>query len=159
MDNWNNNQFAVNNENNFTSTDNVQINNKGNVLVADDAAVVRLVIKNTLQGEYKIFEVANGDDAIRKLQELNYDAVMFLDLRMPESDGFKVLRVLDDLGITIPITVISGDDSMETIQEVCKKPNVDFINKPLGKPQVLAACERMFRQKAMYNNSTYQRTA
>ncbi len=153
--------FTVVNGGNNSSTDYVKPDLKlvKNVVVADDAAVVRLVIKNTLQNLYNVYEVTNGDDAIKILQSLDYDAVVFLDLKMPESDGFKVLKVLDEMDITIPITVISGDDSMATIQQVCKKPNVDYISKPLGKMQVLAATERMFRQKEMSKSISRQKAA
>ena len=153
--------FTVVNGGNNSSTDYVKPDLKlvKNVVVADDAAVVRLVIKNTLQNLYNVYEVTNGDDAIKILQSLDYDAVVFLDLKMPESDGFKVLKVLDEMDITIPITVISGDDSMATIQQVCKKPNVDYISKPLGKMQVLTATERMFRQKEMSKSISKQKAA
>ena len=164
------NEWTVINNPNYTPVEAPKpelsvVENKGKVIVADDAAVIRGIIKNTIQESYEVIEATNGEEAITQINELikngKFDKLvgLFLDLRMPGSDGFTVLRALDSLNITIPITVISGDDSMETIQQVCSKPNVDYISKPLGKPQILAACEKMARQKAMFSETSYQRVA
>ena len=139
-------------------------NTKDIVLVADDAAVIRSIIKNTIQGTVAVIEASNGEEAIAKIKELMEQGQLeklvgiFLDLRMPGSDGYVVLKTLKALNITVPVTVISGDDSMDTIQQVCSD-TVDYISKPLSKIQILAACEKMARQKAMLSETSYQRTA
>ena len=164
------NEWTVINNPNYTPVEAPKpeltvIENKGTILVADDAAVIRGIIKNTIQGSYAVIEASNGEEAITQINQIIKDGKfetltgVFLDLRMPGSDGFTVLKALDELGITVPITVRSGDDSMETIQQVCSKPTVDYISKPLGKPQILAACEKMARQKAMLSETSYQRVA
>ena len=134
------------------------------ILVADDALVIRSIMKNTLQGK-NVIEATNGEEALQKLKELNYkNVVLFLDLVMPGSDGYTVLKTLKANNIRIPITVISGDDSVQTIQTVCNEYGVDYINKPLSKPQILAACEKMLGQNAYTSNNyqeeqSYQRVA
>lgn len=155
--------------NNATMTSNGNPNPQNNdevvILVADDALVIRSIMKNTLQGK-KVIEATNGEEALQKLKELNYkNVVVFLDLVMPGSDGYTVLKTLKENNIKIPITVISGDDSVQTIQTVCNEYGVDYINKPLSKPQILAACEKMLGQHVYtpqqnindYQEESYQR--
>lgn len=130
------------------------VDKKGIIMVADDAAVIRNIIKTSLQDLFEVVETKNGDDTIKVLQEYNFDVDgVFLDLVMPDSDGYKVLETLHVLGIKVPITVISGDDSTETIQNVCNTYNVDYISKPLGKSQIISAAEMMQRKKTIYNEN------
>lgn len=114
------------------------------VMVVDDTQIIRNIISKALGEEYYIVEAENGDDAINKLQMLNYGiSGMFLDLIMPVSDGYKVLDELKRLNIKLPITVISGDDSTETITKVCNEYGVNYISKPLSMDKIKATADNM----------------
>lgn len=77
------------------------------VEIVDDHPDARRLIRRILQsqGEYKIFEASNGQDALKIAQEQSPD-LMILDLMMPEVDGFSVLDQLKGNPQTEDIAVI-----------------------------------------------------
>lgn len=114
------------------------------IMVVDDTQIIRNIIGKALMEDYLVVEAENGDDALYKLQSVNYNvAGMFLDLIMPGSDGYKVLDTLKGLNIKLPITVISGDDSTETITKVCNEYGVNYISKPLSIDKIKETANNM----------------
>jgi len=81
------------------------------VAIVDDHAHARRLIRRILQsqGEYTIFEAANGREAIELAQKEELD-VMVLDLMMPEMDGFSVLDALkaDEKTASIAVIVVTA---------------------------------------------------
>jgi signal transduction histidine kinase/CheY-like chemotaxis protein len=64
------------------------------VLIVDDTATNRIVLRKMLESlGFKCFEASGGKDAIRWLDEKDFP-VIFLDLQMPDIDGFEVLRTI-----------------------------------------------------------------
>lgn len=67
---------------------------KKNIMIVDDAAMMRLIIKNTLDGDPHLRVTsfaANGQEALDKLAEARPDLIL-LDIEMPEMDGLEFLR-------------------------------------------------------------------
>jgi threonine synthase len=77
------------------------------ILIVDDVPDARRLIRRILQsqGNYTIFEAANGFDAMDLTQQ-EYPDLIILDLMMPEIDGFAVLDALKANPETAPIPVI-----------------------------------------------------
>lgn len=66
--------------------------NETKILVVDDEARIRRLLRMYLEREnYAIDEAENGDEAIAKGLEANYDLIL-LDLMMPGTDGIEVCR-------------------------------------------------------------------
>ncbi len=83
------------------------------IVIADDHGVLRESLAALLQSQPD-FEVvglaANGEEALQLVQE-NRPNVLVLDLFMPQSDGFEVLRTLDRAGNRVASVVLTGSDS------------------------------------------------
>ena len=78
------------------------------ILIVDDEKFVRRTISRVLSSEgFATFEASNGPDALRMAQEQSFD-LMLLDIVMDGMDGFQVIRTLRDLGILLPVFVLSG---------------------------------------------------
>jgi threonine synthase len=77
------------------------------VAIVDDTEDARRLIRRILQsqGNYTLFEAANGREAVALIQRELPDLVI-LDLMMPEMDGFEVLSALKAGQHTAPIPVI-----------------------------------------------------
>jgi threonine synthase len=88
------------------------------VAIVDDNVDARRLIRRILQaqGDYRIFEAANGREAIR-LAEKELPDLIILDLMMPEFDGFSVLDQLKANPKTAPIPVIVVTAKELTVQE------------------------------------------
>ena len=103
------------------------------ILIVDDAAVNREMLREMLEDSYIIEMAENGQQALRKL--LQYKAeltAVLLDLQMPEMDGFAVIAAMRENGWLeqIPVLIISGENAVE-VENKCLETGVsDFIHKP-----------------------------
>lgn len=103
------------------------------ILVVDDAAINREMLREMLNDNYTIEMAENGQQALRKLLEYRGKlAAVLLDLQMPEMDGFAVIAAMKENGWLekIPVLVISGENAAE-VENKCLEIGVsDFIHKP-----------------------------
>ena len=101
------------------------------ILIVDDSIMIRNYLERIFINDYNIFMAVNGTDAIEKLEQ-NKDRlnIILLDLVMPKSDGFFVLEYLQNQNIDIPVIIISGDTSKESIERAFDYGVVDMIKKP-----------------------------
>lgn len=115
-----------------------------NILIVDDAAFMRLMVKDILvkAGYNVVGEAENGVQAIEKFKELNPDLVM-MDITMPEMDGIQALKSIkaDNPDATVVMCSAMGQQAMvvEAIQSGAK----DFIVKPFQPDRVLEAVKKI----------------
>ncbi len=102
------------------------------VLVVDDSKMSRKLVIRSLPEEWDapVFQAANGMEALELYHEKNPD-VMFLDLTMPELDGFGVLAALQEEGSKMPVIVISADVQTEAYERAITLGARAFIQKPM----------------------------
>ncbi len=113
------------------------------VLIADDAAFMRMMLKNVLtEAGYEVVgEAENGAVAVSKYRELNPDLTT-MDITMPEMDGLAALKEIraGDPSARVVMCSAMGQQSMviESIQAGAK----DFIVKPFQPDRVLEAVQK-----------------
>ncbi len=114
-----------------------------NILVVDDAAFMRMMIKDILtkNGYNVVGEAENGLKAVEKYNELKPDLVL-MDITMPELDGIQALKQIkaQHPGAAIIMCSAMGQQAMviESIQSGAK----DFIVKPFQADRVLEAVKK-----------------
>jgi two-component system response regulator FixJ len=69
---------------------------------------------------------------------------ILLDVRMPEMDGLEVQTTLAELGVTMPVIVLTGHGDVSIAVRAMKAGAVDFLEKPFEKAGLLAAIEQAF---------------
>lgn len=115
-----------------------------NVLICDDAAFMRMMIKDILSknGYTVAGEAENGAKAVEKYGELKPDLVL-MDITMPEMDGIQALKTIksNDPGAKVIMCSAMGQQAMviEAIQSGAK----DFIVKPFQADRVLEAVKKV----------------
>ncbi|MBU5469657.1 response regulator [Falcatimonas sp. MSJ-15] len=115
-----------------------------NILVCDDAAFMRMMIKDILSknGYNIVGEAENGAKAVEKYAETKPDLVL-MDITMPEMDGIQALKKIkeSDPGAKIIMCSAMGQQAMviESIQSGAK----DFIVKPFQPDRVLEAVKKV----------------
>lgn len=115
-----------------------------NILIVDDAAFMRMMIKDILtkNGYNVVGEAENGAKAFEKYNELKPDLVL-MDITMPEVDGIAALKKIkaSDPGAMIIMCSAMGQQAMviEAIQGGAK----DFIVKPFQPDRVLEAVKKV----------------
>lgn len=115
-----------------------------NIMIVDDAAFMRMMIKDILSknGYNVIGEAENGKKAIDTYSECKPDLVL-MDITMPEMDGIQALKGIraNDPNATIIMCSAMGQQAMviEAIQSGAK----DFIVKPFQAERVLEAVKKV----------------
>lgn len=96
------------------------------LLLVEDDEVDREAIRRHLGTEYRVHEVATGQEALKLCQELRPNCVL-LDYRLPDGDGVSLLPVF--LERFIPVIVTTGVESPEVIVEAMRKGAQDYLVK------------------------------
>jgi two-component system, chemotaxis family, chemotaxis protein CheY len=113
------------------------------VLIADDAAFMRMMIKNILTGAgYDIVgEAENGAVAVAKYQELKPDLTT-MDITMPEMDGVAALRRIREADPAARVVMCSAMGQQTMVIESIQAGARDFIVKPFQPERVLEAVKK-----------------
>jgi DNA-binding NarL/FixJ family response regulator len=114
---------------------------KVSIVVADDHAVLRESLA-ALLGTQPDFEVvgaaADGTQAL-ELVQAKHPGVLVLDLFMPGSDGFEVLRTLDKAGNRVATVVLTGSESETDYTNVVRLGGRGLVLKTDGPEKLFAA--------------------
>ncbi len=113
------------------------------VLIVDDSSIVRNYLTKQLEDTYEILVAENGEEAIAKLDNQEKMDVMLLDLMMPNIDGFGVLDHMASQNIQLPVIVISGDSTKETINKAFEYHVEDVIVKPFDSESIKSKIHRV----------------
>jgi len=109
------------------------LQNKSQILLVDDSAMSRMILKEILSGDYSILEAENGQECLEKMQaEAGNIALVLLDINMPVMDGFEVLKAMN-VNHTIediPVIMISSDDSDAAIRRSYELGASDYVTRP-----------------------------
>lgn len=114
------------------------------LLICDDSMMARKQVARSLpEGwEVDITFATNGTEGLQAIREGKGELV-FLDLTMPEIDGYQVLETVKREGLDTMIIVISGDIQPTAHIRVTQLGAIDFIQKPVN-PEKLAATLKKF---------------
>ncbi|KOO46603.1 response regulator [Priestia koreensis] len=110
------------------------------ILVVDDAAFMRMMIKDILtkNGYEVVAEAADGAQAIEKYQEHNPDLVT-MDITMPEMDGITALKEIKKMNPNAKIIMCSAMGQQAMVIDAIQAGAKDFIVKPFQADRVLEA--------------------
>lgn len=108
------------------------------ILVVDDSEIIRNLLKKMFNDEYEIITADDGQEALDIISKNNDLFGVLLDLNMPNVNGFAVLDYFkqNSLFSKIPVAIITGDDSKETIEKAFTYTIVDVLSKPFNEMNV-----------------------
>lgn len=114
------------------------------VLVVDDAAFMRVSIKNMLsKNEYEVVgEAENGKVAVIKFLELNPDIVT-MDITMPEMDGLASLKEILAINPAANVIMVSAMGQESMVREAVLTGAKGFIVKPFKEDVILSALQNL----------------
>ena len=124
----------------------VNNNNANKVLVVDDSVIIRNFVQKMIPEGFQIVVANDGEETIKIInEEATSLKGVLLDLNMPKVDGFQVLDYFknNNLFSTVPVTVITGDDSKDTVMKAFDYPIVDVLNKPFTESDVRTVVTKM----------------
>jgi two-component system KDP operon response regulator KdpE len=119
----------------------------GSILVVDDEAQIRRVLRTTLAaGGYMAREARNGEEALEKLREEMPD-LFIIDINMPGMDGFEVCREVREAS-DAPIIMLSVRNSERDKVRALDAGADDYVVKPFGMQELLARIRANLRRSA-----------
>ena len=102
------------------------------ILIIEDEAAIRRVLKKIISEENERYEVAEASDGLGGLEMIlnnDYDLVL-CDIKMPKMDGVEVLEKVKKVKPEIPIVMISGHGDLDTAVNTMRLGAFDYISKP-----------------------------
>jgi len=122
---------------------------KGTVLIVDDEVGPRESLRMILKPIYEVYTAADGQEALKLIQEKNIDLVT-LDLKMPGLSGIDILREIKKFHSDIEVIVITGYGTLTNAQEAIRFGAGDFISKPFNVADIIAIVSKSFERRT-YN--------
>ncbi|MBM7552739.1 response regulator [Thalassobacillus pellis] len=113
------------------------------VLIVDDAAFMRMMIKDILtkNGFEVVGEAQDGQQAIEKFEETNPDLVT-MDITMPEMDGISALKEIKKSHPDAKIIMCSAMGQQAMVIDAIQAGAKDFIVKPFQADRVIEAIQK-----------------
>lgn len=119
------------------------------ILVVDDSSIIRTFIQRVFNDTYNVMIANDGREALNIVNTNQNIVAMLLDLNMPNVNGFEVLEYfkINGLFTKIPVSIITGDDSKETVTRAFTYPIADVLAKPFNERDVKRVVEKTLEYK------------
>ena len=116
------------------------------ILVIDDSNLVANFIKKIFDNKYDVYIANDGAKAIEIINGGNADRIKccLLDLNMPNVNGFEVLDYFqkNNLFYKMPVSIITGNDTADSVKNVFNYPIVDLLTKPFNERDIRRIIEK-----------------
>jgi DNA-binding NtrC family response regulator len=116
------------------------------ILVVDDKENMRLLLQKILDQWYDVTAAADVPEAITALQGSAFDLVL-TDIRMPDADGFELVRMIKQHWPTIEVVVMTAFASIESAVEAIRLGAYDYIQKPFDPDEISLVLARALEGK------------
>ena len=118
---------------------------KYSILIAEDDAVMRNVIKVSLERNgFRVEAVGDGMAALHSFGEGHYDLVI-LDIRMPEMDGYELCRQLRKR-TTVPIIIVTSESDIDDVVSGYELGADIYVTKPFRPNELVLRVEALLRR-------------
>ena len=118
---------------------------KVNILVAEDEADLREILKVTLEQEgYRAILASDGDEAIKKIEEKSFQMAL-IDMKMPGVNGKELVSKIKQINPQVPIVIVTGSPDFKEEMSL-KKQTYEYIYKPFKLNELVKIIERALGQ-------------
>jgi DNA-binding NtrC family response regulator len=115
------------------------------ILVVDDDAIVTKSCKRILEAEgFEVSTVPSADQGLEAIKHDDFD-LLLMDVKMPKHDGLYLIREFKKDWPDIPIIVMSGYPTQETIADVFQLGPVEFIPKPFRPDELVKSVRQVLK--------------
>ncbi|HVL70109.1 MAG TPA: sigma-54 dependent transcriptional regulator [Vicinamibacterales bacterium] len=117
------------------------------ILIVEDKDSLRAMLRHALERQgHAVIEARDGPEAVRLLQE-EQPSLVLSDLRLPEGDGFGVLRASKEANADVPVIVMTAYGSIEDAVRAMKEGAMDFLAKPVDLDHLALLVHRGLQQR------------
>jgi signal transduction histidine kinase len=127
------------------------------VFVIDDDEIIRVSCEQILKKSgYQVETFGNGHEGIERLKEVR-PALLVVDIKMPELDGFEVIKIVRKIDPDLVIVVITGYATIETAVDAMKMGAYDFVPKPFTPSELRLIIDRGFERWRLSKETQFLR--
>jgi DNA-binding NtrC family response regulator len=117
------------------------------ILLVEDKDSLRAMLRHALERQgHAVIEATDQAEAVKHLQQ-SQPSVVLSDLRLPEGDGFGVLRASKELDPDVPVIVMTAFGSIEDAVAAMKEGAMDFLAKPVDLDHLMLLVARALEQR------------
>src|SRR5688500_7297730 len=119
------------------------------VLLVEDKDSLRAMLRHALEAQgHSVIEARDEPEAIQQLRQ-SRPAVVLTDLKLPNGDGFGVLRAAKELDAELQVVVMTAYGSIQDAVTAMREGAMDFLAKPVDPDHLLLMVERAIAQRRM----------
>jgi len=123
----------------------------GTILVVDDEENAREGLSKILSKEgYSVEVASDGKEAIDRLKKVRFDLVI-TDMRMPQMDGFEVLREIKKMSEDIGVIMITAFGEVDSYFEAMNLGAFEYINKPVKVDELKRVISKVLEERAAHH--------
>lgn len=116
-----------------------QLGGKVRIAVVDDDMIVREIIRNAFGATgWEVFPFTNGLEFVEALDSEEKFDLLFLDLIMPEMNGFAVLQMMNGRNLEIPTIILTALSRKESVVKAREFGVTSYLIKPIKPEGILA---------------------
>lgn len=118
------------------------------LIVDDEEIVIRSCLRILSNGDYEVEAAQDGWEALRKIDENDYD-VLILDIMMPRIDGMEVLQRVKETHPDVDVIMVTGHSQIETAVRSMKLGAFDYLPKPFDPDELELIVERALERRRL----------
>ncbi len=121
------------------------------ILIIEDEAAIRRVLKKIISEENDAYQVEEAEDGLAGMELIkknDYDLIL-CDIKMPKMDGVEVLEKTQKIKPEIPMLMISGHGDLDTAVNTMRMGAFDYISKPPDLNRLLNAVRNALDKKSL----------
>ena len=115
------------------------------LVVEDEAKVARFVRRGLEEERFAVDVAGDGEEALDLIEAASYDLII-LDLMLPKSDGFEVLKRLRARKSWVPVLILTGKASVEDKVKGFELECDDYLTKPFAFAELIARIRNLLRR-------------
>ncbi len=116
------------------------------ILVVDDEKIVLQSCRRVFEDRFEVIAATSAEAALEALQRESI-GVILLDIKMPGKDGMTLLKEIKAKWPNIPVIVMSGYATTETVEQVSRTEAATFIAKPFTPDELVEAVAKVIEKE------------
>lgn len=121
------------------------------LIVDDDENLCKLLSEELTEIGFQANFVTGGQEAMEYIESGNQVDLVLLDLKMPEKDGFWVLRTLKEKNIVVKVIVLTAYADVKSAIDSARLGATDFISKPYDLDELIITIRKVLQKEENEN--------
>lgn len=122
----------------------MKLQNENILIVDDDVHILELLQRHLQSWNYHVFKAISVKEAVTILKDTQVD-LLITDLKMPEVDGFELIKFVSEHYPKMPKLVITGYPSVQDSLAAIKSGVIDYLTKPFTRDELKSALDKALR--------------